>query len=756
MKHFLFLSALLGVAVGLTGCGGEERLAPGSEAYREAVSAFYTGVVAMEVGEDQRADARLSRVTELAPEEAAAWANLGLLALRRGAFDVAFERLEKARTLAPDNARIHRIIGLGRRLQGDMPAAIAALRQAVALDSTDAKALFALAGVLAETPEGVAEARRLLDRLRGLYPGNLAVLLEQARLAAQAGDAAALGDLVERLAMGAEDWPAEARDRLAALRAARPEDAAAAVAVLRNVLLRTPAYQEALAVVQTPYERVAEPFERLLHLPAPRPTPAPPDDSLAFFAQPLDAPGGAWQTLRVALLDPNGSPAVLLNDGRTVRWLGEDRSVAFPGDGTAPAEGIAAVDYDNDFWIDLALAGPGGFRLLRQDSTAAFVDVTAGTGLPAAVTRGAYTGVWVADLDLEGDLDLILGTEAGVPLVLRNGGDGTFTPWRPFEGVDGLLGFAWADLDADGDPDATLVDGMGQVHVFANVRGGRYLPRIMPPSLGLAHAIDVADLDADAVLDLIVLQVGGALRKLSDVHGGEGWMVTDLVEQTDLPGGTQAPRLSVVDLDNNGAFDLMVATGTEVRVWLGSETYTYGAPVVVPGVRVFGFADQTEDGRLDLIGLDAQGQAVRLVNQGSKPYHWRQIRPQAATARGDRRINSYGIGGEIELRAGLLFQKQPIEEPVVYFGLGDQLVADVARIIWPNGDVQAEFDLLSDEVLSAQQRLKGSCPWLFTFDGERMAFVTDFLWRSPLGLKINAVETAGIMTTEDWVKIPVR
>ncbi|RMF56755.1 MAG: hypothetical protein D6746_12145, partial [Bacteroidetes bacterium] len=113
-----------------------------------------------------------------------------------------------------------------------------------------------------------------------------------------------------------------------------------------------------------------------------------------------------------------------------------------------------------------------------------------------------------------------------------------------------------------------------------------------------------------------------------------------------------------------------------------------------------------------------------------------------------------GIGGEIELRAGLLFQKQPIEEPVVYFGLGDQLVADVARIIWPNGDVQAEFDLLSDEVLSAQQRLKGSCPWLFTFDGERMAFVTDFLWRSPLGLKINAVETAGIMTTEDWVKIP--
>src|SRR5690606_22760124 len=56
-------------------------------------------------------------------------------------------------------------------------------------------------------------------------------------------------------------------------------------------------------------------------------------------------------------------------------------------------------------------------------------------------------------------------------------------------------------------------------------------------------------------------------------------------------------------------------------------------------------------------------------------------------------------------------------------------------------------------VVSTPQRLKGSCPWVFTFDGEGMRFVTDFIWRSPLGLSINAQETAGVMTTEDWVKI---
>jgi hypothetical protein len=80
-------------------------------------------------------------------------------------------------------------------------------------------------------------------------------------------------------------------------------------------------------------------------------------------------------------------------------------------------------------------------------------------------------------------------------------------------------------------------------------------------------------------------------------------------------------------------------------------------------------------------------------------------------------------------------------------------MADVARIVWPNGDVQAEFDLHANQVVSARQRLKGSCPWLFAYDGEALRFITDFIWRSPLGLRINAQDTADVMMTEDWVKI---
>ena len=55
--------------------------------------------------------------------------------------------------------------------------------------------------------------------------------------------------------------------------------------------------------------------------------------------------------------------------------------------------------------------------------------------------------------------------------------------------------------------------------------------------------------------------------------------------------------------------------------------------------------------------------------------------------------------------------------------------------------------------MRADQRLKGSCPWLFAWNGQEMAFVTDLIWRSPLGLRINAQATADASATEDWVRV---
>ena len=58
----------------------------------------------------------------------------------------------------------------------------------------------------------------------------------------------------------------------------------------------------------------------------------------------------------------------------------------------------------------------------------------------------------------------------------------------------------------------------------------------------------------------------------------------------------------------------------------------------------------------------------------------------------------------MEIRAGLLVQKQPITGPLLHFGLGEQTVVDVVRIVWPNGSVGAEFELKADQEIVTEQR----------------------------------------------------
>jgi len=110
---------------------------------------------------------------------------------------------------------------------------------------------------------------------------------------------------------------------------------------------------------------------------------------------------------------------------------------------------------------------------------------------------------------------------------------------------------------------------------------------------------------------------------------------------------------------------------------------------------------------------------------------------------------------QVQIRSGLLLQAQAITGPQEHFGLGTWNETDVARILWPNGVVNAEFALHADQEVLAQQRLKGSCPFLFAWDGKEMRFVKDTVpWGSAIGLRINDLGSARIAATEEWYKIP--
>jgi Tfp pilus assembly protein PilF len=760
----LILSLTIAIAMLTTACKSGEKLPDqSSQEYRDAVRAFYIGLAALQAGADARAEEQLTQVTKLAPGEPASWANLGLLALRQKEFDSAAQKLEKAHQLARENGQIIALQGTLESNRGRSAEAITYLREAIKLDPQNLQATYSLAQEVERLggENGEADAQRLYEKLLESQPDNLAVLLEVTRLAAKRGDADTLHKSVERIAANAASWPAEVKEPLNALQAAAGGSDLRAVgtrvAFLRNVLVRIPEYRNSLAVVKLPTGEVGLPFLRFLKLPSPSPLPAAADETLTFEATPEPAISAAgWNLSGHIFLDGESAPVQLVANASHVILAG-GASLNFPASAattTLSANAVLRLDFNYDFKTDLVLAGAGGVRIFKHESSR-FTDVTSTTGIPAAITGAGYANAWAADIEMDGDLDIVLAPLDGQPLVLRNNGDSTFKELYPFTGVSQARGFAWADLDADGDPDATFLDGQGRLQFFANERGSQFRERPAPQGLNPIAAINVADVTGDGIFDLLALQTNGSLLRISDKNEGRDWQSAEMLGSQKVetgPAGTM--RLLTADMDNNGGLDLIIAGNAGTEIWLSDAQGAFNRPTVSLDSRIFSTADFTNDGRLDLVGLSADGKALRLINRGTRNYHWQTIRPRAATATGDQRINSFGVGGELEVRAGLLFQKQAIAEPVVHFGLGEQTACDVARIVWPNGAVQAEFELKPDQSVLAEQRLKGSCPSLFAWDGTGMRFVKDCApWSPAIGLRINLQQTASISQTEEWMKI---
>jgi Tfp pilus assembly protein PilF len=99
--------------------------------------------------------------------------------------------------------------------------------------------------------------------------------------------------------------------------------------------------------------------------------------------------------------------------------------VTLPDFGWQKGWGIAALDYDNDGWLDLVAAGETSsgaeLRLLRNLASKGWGDVTKSVGLDA-VKLNQPRAIAVADIDGNGDADLVVTQLSGAPMVLRNEG----------------------------------------------------------------------------------------------------------------------------------------------------------------------------------------------------------------------------------------------------------------------------------------------------------------------------------------------
>jgi len=803
VRAFWGLSTLLVIAMPalLSGCGREEVTEP-DEGYLDIVSAFYTGVTAIHAGDNERALASFERTTQLAPEEPAGWANLALTHVRVGSTADALPAIAEARRLAPEDDSVAYLAAMVAGRAGEADEALDLLRRAVELNAENVRARYALVEELGRTGEATArpEAIGYLRDIVRLRPDNVLAAVELARFALEDGDLALVGQAVDGLALTSAAWPEDAREQLESVRAALSATEASGDAAggaeasrtlstrllqLNNLLLDSAIYQRSFAELKSPQAAIAEPLEAFVELPAPDRLPAEPDVALRFDAGSI--PGmpdaGRLQWVRTLRMQRDGWPVIVggvddsvsaapltivTGDDGSTRAMVDDGATALPGvpPGGPSERGVLALDVDNDGIAELVLAGAGGASLLARSDSGAWRDASADAGWSDDVRSGEYSGAWAIDMELDGDLDVLLGVASGPPVLLRNPGQGEWRAESVLPDLDGLRDAVWADLDGDVDPDLSVLDSSGNLTIFDNERSDRYVAMDRAEGVGRGVALAVADSDHDGRLDLTVLEADGRVLRVAhpadvpdsraESGGAEAvWRVEEIaaLEPGELGFGP-APRLLWADLDNNGAADLVVGDGlASSTVWLAGREGALTRMSEPIGLAAASATDLDSDGRIDIVGLAGDGTPGAAANRGGeRGYRWLAVQP-IAQRQGDQRNNAFGVGGEMEARSGLLVQKRPMDGPVIHFGLGENQRADYVRIRWPNGSTQGEFELATDAVVQAEQRLKGSCPWLFAWNGEEMAFVTDVLWRSPLGLRINAQVTAGVMQTRDRVVV---
>ncbi len=291
------------------------------------------------------------------------------------------------------------------------------------------------------------------------------------------------------------------------------------------------------------------------------------------------------------------------------------------------------------------------------------------------------------------------------------------------EKIPGAISIAAGDFDNDGFNDLCILTDSGP-QLYRNNHGHFEKFDAALPQRKFVKAIWI-DYDHDYDLDLILLGDQSALIRNQGKAGFED-RTRDFPFVAAHP--TDAYKLRLIP--DSKSFDLAVFYSDHATVLYNDHLGGRYAATSFAGQvgQAVPPADFNDDGRPDQAEIH-DGKLQVLLNRSTIPQRYIRIR---LTGIKNLKLAEDAL---VEVKAGAGYWKQTYHGVPLLFPVGTEPKVDVVRITWPNGLIQNETNQLTNKTYNYEeaQRLSGSCPMIWTWNGHEFRFITDVLGVAPLG-----------------------